>query len=265
MPKRYNRQPSTIIEDEQEDVEDDELLSTDEEQTVRSERDAEPQKRKRIAQNNGTESELLNQSNSQVDESTINALREQLRSTINQIYYLKGTMNELVVEVTHLKQIVLDLKSTVEKELQHSKEQKISSPSSQLTSITRESEGPGESQIPAKFVSIQGPFPKYTQRDRILPRPSAKQVAETLGGKEHSLQFTSHLYVDLIEKVLGPQEENLHLDYKAMVKEAIMITKAVVSHMKEAYRIDPELRWSYIDPTYVLNIGERTYSLATFG
>lgn len=61
MPKRYNRQPSTIIEDEQEDVEDDELLSTDEEQTVRSERDAEPQKRKRIAQNNGTESELLNQ------------------------------------------------------------------------------------------------------------------------------------------------------------------------------------------------------------
>ncbi|CEG82623.1 hypothetical protein RMATCC62417_16670 [Rhizopus microsporus] len=37
-----------------------------------------------------------------------------------------------------------------------------------------------------------------------------------------------------------------------MVKEAIMITKAVVSHVKEAHRIDPELRWSYIDPTVKL-------------
>ncbi|KAG1083131.1 hypothetical protein G6F42_022321 [Rhizopus arrhizus] len=38
-----------------------------------------------------------------------------------------------------------------------------------------------------------------------------------------------------------------------MVKEAILITKAVLSHIKEVNNIDPELRWSRLDPTIKLD------------
>lgn len=97
----------------------------------------------------------------------------------------------------------------------------------------------------------KGPFPKYEPTDRVVPRPSTRELANTAGGKSHSLQFTCSLYVDLITKVLGPSSET-GLDYKAMVKESILITKAVLSHIKEINHIDPDLRWSRLDPTIKL-------------
>ncbi|CAO3667587.1 unnamed protein product [Rhizopus stolonifer] len=219
----------------EEDTEDDELSSTEEEPPVRRviNGDTGPQKRKRIAENNGAEFESVKSS------SEIKELKEQLECTVNEIHRMRETMCLLVNEISSLKHIVLDLKNTVE-------ERELMNTSSPVQVDLQDYD------IPAKFASTQGPFPKYTQMDRTLPRPSAKEVAETLGGKEHSLQFTSNLYIDLIEKVLGPQEENQQLDYKAMVKEAIMMTKAVVSYVKDTHGIDPEIRWSYIDPTVKL-------------
>jgi hypothetical protein len=38
-----------------------------------------------------------------------------------------------------------------------------------------------------------------------------------------------------------------------MVKEAILITKAIISHTKEENKLSPELRWSQVDPTIKLN------------
>ncbi|KAI9248189.1 hypothetical protein BY458DRAFT_445892 [Sporodiniella umbellata] len=154
-------------------------------------------------------------------------------------------MKVLVNEISTLQGVVLSLKNAVEEQ--------DSIQSSPMHARPQELTCFQEDAIPTKFASTPGgPFPHYTPMDRTLPRPSAKEVAETLGGKEHSLQFTSNLYVDLIEKVLGPQEDNQQLDYKAMVKEAIMVTKAVVSYVKDAHRIDPDIRWSYIDPTVKL-------------
>lgn len=98
----------------------------------------------------------------------------------------------------------------------------------------------------------KGPFPKYEPIDRVVPRPSTKELANSIGGKSHSLQFTCNLYIDLITKILGPPSKT-GLDYKAMVKEAILITKAVLSHIKEANNIDPDLRWSRLDPTIKLD------------
>ncbi|CAO3645452.1 unnamed protein product [Mucor hiemalis] len=100
-------------------------------------------------------------------------------------------------------------------------------------------------------ISASGPFPKYEAINRVVPRPSSKDIVNTIGGKAHSLQFTCNLYVDLIERVLGPAKDS-SLDYRAMVKEAILVTKAVVSNIKELHKIDPDLRWSHIDPTIKL-------------
>lgn len=97
-----------------------------------------------------------------------------------------------------------------------------------------------------------GPFSENKIIDRSVPRPSSKELAKSLGGKVHSLQFTSSLYVNLIERAIGPSSES-GLDYKAMVKEAILITKAVISSVKEEHNIDPDLRWSQVDPTIKLN------------
>ncbi|KAG1398899.1 hypothetical protein G6F58_011233 [Rhizopus delemar] len=234
--------------------EDDELSSTEEE--VLSKRrvidgDTGPKKRKKTMaeENNRAEFKSFNQddhlknNNNNNSSSEINQLKAQLELATNEIYFMKETMNDLIEAVSTIQQTVLDIKDVVERNNPLSMEP---------ISPKLDEDTTSDLLIPAKFASVQGPFPKYTQMDRTLPRPSAKEVAETLGGKEHSLQFTSNLYVDLIEKVLGPQEENPQLDYRAMVKEAIMITKAVVSHVKETHRIDPELRWSYIDPTVKL-------------
>ncbi|KAI8643337.1 hypothetical protein BD408DRAFT_321140, partial [Parasitella parasitica] len=98
----------------------------------------------------------------------------------------------------------------------------------------------------------KGPFPKYSAIDRVVPRPSTKELANSMGGKTHSLQFTCNLYIDLISKVLGPSSKT-GLDYKAMVKEAILVTKAILSHIKEINNIDPDLRWSRLDPTIKLD------------
>ena len=100
-------------------------------------------------------------------------------------------------------------------------------------------------------MSGSGIFQKFEPINRVVPRPSSKDIATTIGGKAHSLQFTVSLYIDLLEKVLGPAEET-NLDYKAMVREAILITKAVISNLKEQHHIDPDLRWSYVDPTIKL-------------
>lgn len=98
---------------------------------------------------------------------------------------------------------------------------------------------------------MTGPFVRYEPINRVVPRPSSKDIVTTIGGKAHSLQFTVNLYVDLIEKILGPAESS-GLDYRAMVKEAILVTKAVISNLKELHKIDSNLRWSYVDPTIKL-------------
>ncbi|CAO3656622.1 unnamed protein product [Mucor fragilis] len=100
--------------------------------------------------------------------------------------------------------------------------------------------------------ATKGPFPKYEPIDRVVPRPSTKELTNSIGGKSHSLQFTCSLYIDLITKILGPTSKT-GLDYRAMVKEAILITKAVLSHIKEVNGIDPDLRWSRLDPTIKLD------------
>ncbi|CEP07542.1 hypothetical protein [Parasitella parasitica] len=106
--------------------------------------------------------------------------------------------------------------------------------------------------INAEENSTKGPFPRYEAIDRVVPRPSTKELANSMGGKTHSLQFTCNLYIDLISRVLGPSSKT-GLDYKAMVKEAILVTKAVLSHIKEINNIDPDLRWSRLDPTIKLD------------
>ncbi|KAI8062773.1 uncharacterized protein B0P05DRAFT_241445 [Gilbertella persicaria] len=101
-----------------------------------------------------------------------------------------------------------------------------------------------------------GPFPAYKPIDRIMPRPSPKETtlfSDKIKGEKkiHSLQFTSSLYIDLIQKALGAESET-GLDYKAMVKEAVLVTKAVISHLKELYHINSTLKWSRVDPTVKL-------------
>lgn len=277
MSRRQKKQLDEPIDQGEEEDEDDELMSEEEEEeySVRGSLDCNTgsKKRRRTVKNNRAEFESSSHDDNKVpifissyspvytffksihnsdDELTLYDLKKQLDTTSLQIQHMSNEMSELAKEVSNIKQLLIDIKNTVKRSIQHSTLIPSSTSSISTHDGVQQQLQENDLLIPAKFAPIQGPFPKYTQMDRTLPRPSAKEVAETLGGKEHSLQFTSNLYVDLIEKVLGPQEENQHLDYRAMVKEAIMITKAVVSHVKEAHRIDPELRWSYIDPTVKL-------------
>lgn len=149
-------------------------------------------------------------------------------------------IHTLVQRVNNLQDEIKDIKNIVSNHVHsHHIHTSESSTSNALTSV--------ELTKPPK-----GPFPEHKTSDRSVPRPSSKELAKSLGGKVHSLQFTSSLYVNLIERVIGPSSES-GLDYKAMVKEAILITKAVISSVKEEHNIDPDLRWSQVDPTIKIN------------
>ncbi|CAO3696238.1 unnamed protein product [Rhizopus stolonifer] len=202
------------------------------EEPMTLEGDTESKKRKKLIEDKNNRAEIESSATSGLGE-----LKEQLELTTKEMNEMKLTVDELITQVSELKETMFDVKDMLQ-----SNSNRQNAPLPSMDDVL----------IPAKFASLQGPFRKFTQLDRTLPRPSAKEVAETLGGKEHSLQFTSNLYVDLIEKAIGPQQENRQLDYRAMVKEAILLTKAVVSHVKDTHRIDPEIRWSYIDPTVKL-------------
>ncbi|KAI9266065.1 hypothetical protein BY458DRAFT_556452 [Sporodiniella umbellata] len=228
MPKRKRPLAGSMNEQDEED----EL----EEHSASPERNTDLKKRKKIVENNRAEFE----SSDNREGLGLQELKAQMELTTNEMKRMKQTVDELIGQVTGLKGTLLDVKDLLQSHRSHPLP-----PPPPLPSMD-------DVLIPPKFAPLQGPFRRFSQMDRTLPRPSAKEVAETLGGKEHSLQFTSNLYVDLIEKVLGPQQDNRQLDYKAMVKEAILLTKAVVSHVKETHQIDPETRWSYIDPTVKL-------------
>lgn len=166
----------------------------------------------------------------------------------------------MAYEITHLVSQVGDLKSEIQA-IKSTISNKFSTDdfSNNIASTEGSTiDSPQNAPIPKKdLFSIdenitKGPFPKYEPSDRVVPRPSTKELANSIGGKSHSLQFTCNLYIDLITKVLGPSSKT-NLDYKAMVKEAILITKAVVSHIKEINDIDPDLRWSRLDPTIKLD------------
>lgn len=164
---------------------------------------------------------------------------------LNKIKDMTNDIRFLLNEVVRLKEDVNSIKTQLK-----GKSTDITSSPSAVSSSINPLISP--STRPDNLTKLpSGPFPKYEANSRVLPRPSSQDIVNTIGGKAHSLQFTCNLYVDLIEKVLGPAKDS-NLDYRAMVKEAILVTKAVVSNIKEQYNIDPDLRWSHIDPTIKL-------------
>jgi hypothetical protein len=179
-------------------------------------------------------------------------IRQKLDTALDKI-------QSMAYEITYLVSQVGDLKSEIQA-IKSSFNNKSSTDdfSSNITSNEGSTiDSPQNAQISKKgLVSAdenitKGPFPKFKPSDRVVPRPSTKELANSVGKKSHSLQFTCNLYIDLITKVLGPSLKT-NLDYKAMVKEAILVTKAVLSHIKENNNIDPDLRWSRLDPTIKL-------------
>lgn len=172
-------------------------------------------------------------------------IEQKLELALNKIRDMTNDIRFLLNEVVSLKEDVNSIKT----QLKGKSTEIVSSPSAVSSSIHPPI---SPSTRPDNLTKLpSGPFPKYEAISRVVPRPSSKDIVNTIGGKAHSLQFTCNLYVDLIEKVLGPAKDS-NLDYRAMVKEAILVTKAVVSNIKEQYNIDPDLRWSHIDPTIKL-------------
>ncbi|KAL9547548.1 hypothetical protein MBANPS3_006123 [Mucor bainieri] len=178
----------------------------------------------------------------------IQTMAQEITQLVSQVGDLKSEMQAIKLSINNSKYAIADdfsnstsnEGSTVDSPIQNAlipKRGHISTPSTE-ENVTK------------------GPFPKYEPIDRVVPRPSTKELANSIGGKSHSLQFTCNLYIDLITKILGPSSRT-GLDYKAMVKEAILITKAVLSHIKEANSIDPDLRWSRLDPTIKLDAYRR--------
>ncbi|KAI7898234.1 uncharacterized protein BX663DRAFT_556040 [Cokeromyces recurvatus] len=161
-------------------------------------------------------------------------IHEKLNLVLDKLQCISKATEYLIDEIRELKTEIQDIKYSLPSTIDANRI------TNDTRGIIRESESLDNKQ--------KGPFPEFKLIDRTLSRPSTKDIAETTGGKAHSLQFTCNLYMELIEKILGPATET-GLDYRAMVKEAVLITKSVISQIKEAYYIDSNLRWSQVDPT----------------
>ncbi|CAO0792033.1 unnamed protein product [Mucor circinelloides] len=173
----------------------------------------------------------------------LHTMTQEIRQLVSQVGDLKSEMQAIKLSINNKYSIITD-------EFSNS----TSNEGSTIDSPIQNAQIPkkGLFSTPNEENVTKGPFPKYEPIDRVVPRPSTKELTNSIGGKSHSLQFTCNLYIDLITKILGPSSKT-GLDYKAMVKEAILITKAVLSHIKEVNNIDPELRWSRLDPTIKLD------------
>ncbi|KAI9472051.1 MAG: hypothetical protein EXX96DRAFT_582728 [Benjaminiella poitrasii] len=213
-------------------------------------------------------SESLHISSDEADSNEISdmsidiAMNEKIELVLNKLNFMAQTIQHLMNDIGDLKTDVQDIK------------QSLSQPSNNNETavdpilIDRKNPTPSNNIVLLETVSpsslpptTRGPFPEYSSTDRTVSRPSTRDLAETTGGKAHSLQFTSHLYINLIESVLGPAQDS-GLDYRAMVKEAVLVTKSVISQVKEYYHLDQDLRWSQVDPTVRLD-AYRRLELAT--
>ncbi|GAN05241.1 hypothetical protein MAM1_0085d04710 [Mucor ambiguus] len=174
----------------------------------------------------------------------LQTMTQEITQLVSQVGDLKSEMQAIKLSISNSKYAITDDFSN-----------STSNEGSTVDSPIQSAQIPKKGHISTAFTEenvANGPFPKYEPIDRVVPRPSSKELTNSIGGKSHSLQFTCNLYVDLITKILGPSSKT-GLDYKAMVKEAILITKAVLSHIKEVNNIDPDLRWSRLDPTIKLD------------
>ncbi|KAI8971957.1 hypothetical protein BDF20DRAFT_907468 [Mycotypha africana] len=185
-------------------------------------------------------------------------LQQKLDITLSKLDFLTQQLSYVVNEVVDIKAEVRYLKSinSERREFVNSingtDQENVLQDSPLQSPESQDSFSHHSLSIPRHLIAVpKGPFRKYGPTDRVVPRPTTKDLVKTIGGKAHSLQFTSSLYVDLITRELGPASET-GLDYRAMVKEAVLITKAVLSRLKEVNNIDPNLRWSRVDPTIKL-------------